>query len=60
MPDQRFEVLYPPLQALHEHLREELAKNPYIAPADPAADVQEDDRREDDEADPPPPQDGSS
>ena len=29
----RFDVLHPPLRALHEHLKEELARNPFIAPA---------------------------
>ena len=55
MSDQRFQELYPPLRALHEHLNEELARNPYIAPADPAA--QDDDRltRGDDRTDDSPP-----
>lgn len=35
MPDTRFELLYPPLHALQERLKAELARNPFLAPARP-------------------------
>lgn len=60
MDSEPFHVLYPPLRALQEHLKEELARNPYLSPADPAAHGRDDDRpkSDDDRTDPPPPQDG--
>ena len=58
MPDPRFEFLYPPLEALREHLKAELARNPFIAGSDPAVPSSEDGSLSGDDHSAEPPQAG--
>jgi DNA-directed RNA polymerase specialized sigma54-like protein len=57
--ERRFEFLYPPLQQLQEHLRQELARNPFIDANHPKHRTENpDNRTEDEPTDSPPPASG--